>query len=95
MLYSCFMFAVFNFTLRCFPFDNIQTLWTYVGYVLALLFPPHNFGVVNIMDQKYMSYRLCFCRWFKLGNNVYSGKEDWLYSGQYWQRNWKLCPDIF
>lgn len=33
--------------------------------------------------------------WFKLGTNPYTGKEDWLSSGEYWKRNWQNCPDLY
>jgi len=37
---------------------------------------------------------LC-CRWFERGLNVHTGKEDWLFTGDYWSRDWTRCPDIF
>jgi len=33
--------------------------------------------------------------WFKLGTNPYTGKEDWLFTGEYWKRDWTRCPRIF
>jgi hypothetical protein len=33
--------------------------------------------------------------WFKLGTNSYTGKEDWLFNGGYWKRDWTRCPHIF
>jgi len=34
-------------------------------------------------------------RWFKLEVNPYTGKEDWLFTKEYWERNWDCSPDIF
>lgn len=36
-----------------------------------------------------------FFRWFKLKTNPYTGKEDWLSTGEYWKRNWQKCPDLY
>lgn len=33
--------------------------------------------------------------WFTLGTNPYTGKEDWLFNGEYWKRDWTRCPQIF
>lgn len=33
--------------------------------------------------------------WFKLGTNPYTGKEDWLFTGEYWKRDWRRCPRIY
>uniref|UniRef100_A0A4X1VNA3 Oxysterol-binding protein n=1 Tax=Sus scrofa TaxID=9823 RepID=A0A4X1VNA3_PIG len=34
-------------------------------------------------------------RWFHQGPNPYSGAQDWLYSGSYWDRNYFNLPDIY
>lgn len=34
-------------------------------------------------------------RWFKEDMNPYTGQMDWLFTGTYWNRDWKSCPDIF
>ncbi|XP_030069454.1 oxysterol-binding protein-related protein 2 isoform X2 [Microcaecilia unicolor] len=34
-------------------------------------------------------------RWFRQGNNPYTGTADWLYSGGYFDRNFSDCPDIY
>jgi len=34
-------------------------------------------------------------RWFKEDINPYTGQIDWLFTGTYWNRDWKMCPDIF
>ena len=34
-------------------------------------------------------------RWFKEDINPYTGQMDWLFTGTYWNRDWKMCPDIF
>ncbi|XP_023289422.1 oxysterol-binding protein-related protein 2-like [Orussus abietinus] len=34
-------------------------------------------------------------RWFYFGTNPYSGQEDWLYKGGYWDRNYSEIEDIF
>ena len=43
------------------------------------------------------SYKLSFVlyRWFKEDINPYTGQMDWLFTGNYWNRDWKICPDIF
>lgn len=33
--------------------------------------------------------------WFKLGKCPYTGKEDWAFNGDYWNKNWQKAPDIF
>jgi len=33
--------------------------------------------------------------WFTFGTNPYTGKEDWLFNGEYWKRDWTRCPQIF
>lgn len=33
--------------------------------------------------------------WFQYGINPVTGKEDWLFKGDYWDKNWRKCPDIF
>lgn len=33
--------------------------------------------------------------WFSLQVNRYTGKEDWLYTGKYWDKKWDKCPPIF
>jgi len=35
------------------------------------------------------------CRWFHQGPNPYTGTQDWLYSGNYWDRNYFNLPDIY
>lgn len=39
-------------------------------------------------------YFLIF-RWFSYGTNQITGKEDWLFKGEYWKKDWSKCPDIF
>ncbi|XP_058533070.1 oxysterol-binding protein-related protein 1 isoform X3 [Ochotona princeps] len=34
-------------------------------------------------------------RWFHQGPNPYSGAQDWIYSGSYWDRNYSNLPDIY
>ncbi|XP_065483969.1 oxysterol-binding protein-related protein 1 isoform X2 [Caloenas nicobarica] len=34
-------------------------------------------------------------RWFHQGPNPYTGMQDWLYSGNYWDRNYFNLPDIY
>jgi len=34
-------------------------------------------------------------RWFKEDMNPYTGQMDWNFTGTYWNRDWKMCPDIF
>uniref|UniRef100_A0A8D0H8X2 Oxysterol-binding protein n=1 Tax=Sphenodon punctatus TaxID=8508 RepID=A0A8D0H8X2_SPHPU len=34
-------------------------------------------------------------RWFHQGPNPYTGAQDWLYSGNYWDRNYCNLPDIY
>ncbi|XP_014475832.1 PREDICTED: oxysterol-binding protein-related protein 2 isoform X2 [Dinoponera quadriceps] len=34
-------------------------------------------------------------RWFQSGTNPYTGQEDWLYQGGYWDRNYSDIEDIF
>lgn len=34
-------------------------------------------------------------RWFQSGINPYTGLEDWLYQGGYWDRNYSDIEDIF
>ncbi|CAE1172054.1 OSBPL1_2 [Acanthosepion pharaonis] len=33
--------------------------------------------------------------WFHYGINPTTGKEDWIFNKDYWQRDWSRCPDIF
>ncbi|XP_052761403.1 oxysterol-binding protein-related protein 1-like [Mya arenaria] len=33
--------------------------------------------------------------WFQFGKNQVTEKEDWIYNGKYWDREWSQCPDIF
>lgn len=33
--------------------------------------------------------------WFKCGTNPYTGKEDWICTGEYWKRDWRNCPDLY
>jgi len=33
--------------------------------------------------------------YFKPGQNPHTGKDDWLYNGKYWSKQWDNCPDIF
>lgn len=37
---------------------------------------------------------VCF-RWFQLGTNPYTGSQDWIYSGGYFNRNYQDLPDIY
>ncbi len=39
-------------------------------------------------------FALCF-RWFRLDTNPHTGKEDWIFTNDYWHRKWDRCPDIF
>ncbi|XP_069076132.1 oxysterol-binding protein-related protein 1 isoform X1 [Pleurodeles waltl] len=34
-------------------------------------------------------------RWFRQGPNPYNGAQDWLFSGNYWDRNYCNLPDIY
>uniref|UniRef100_A0A670YC53 Oxysterol-binding protein n=1 Tax=Pseudonaja textilis TaxID=8673 RepID=A0A670YC53_PSETE len=34
-------------------------------------------------------------RWFHQGPNPYTGGHDWIYSGNYWDRNYFSLPDIY
>lgn len=34
-------------------------------------------------------------RWFKEDINPYTEQMDWIFTGTYWNRDWKMCPDIF
>lgn len=34
-------------------------------------------------------------RWYVQGQHPVTGSECWLFKGNYWNRNWKNCPDIF
>jgi len=34
-------------------------------------------------------------RWFRPGYNRFTGAEEWLFTGQYWERNWDDVEDIF
>ncbi|XP_060562963.1 oxysterol-binding protein-related protein 1-like isoform X2 [Ruditapes philippinarum] len=34
-------------------------------------------------------------QWFKLERHPVTQKEDWLYTGKYWDKDWTKCPDIF
>ncbi|XP_043284717.1 oxysterol-binding protein-related protein 2 isoform X2 [Venturia canescens] len=34
-------------------------------------------------------------RWFQAATNPYTGQEDWLYTGGYWDRNYSEIEDIF
>ncbi|KAF7695940.1 oxysterol-binding protein-related protein 2b [Silurus meridionalis] len=34
-------------------------------------------------------------RWFELGTNPYTGSQDWLYTGGYFDRKFTDCPDIY
>ncbi|KMQ83948.1 oxysterol-binding protein 1, partial [Lasius niger] len=34
-------------------------------------------------------------RWFQSGMNPYTGQEDWLYRGGYWDRDYTDIEDIF
>lgn len=33
--------------------------------------------------------------WFKPDKDPSTGKETWLFTGEYWQKNWQKSPDIF
>ncbi|KAL3891290.1 hypothetical protein ACJMK2_003552 [Sinanodonta woodiana] len=33
--------------------------------------------------------------WFQFGINPVTQKEDWMFTGEYWRRNWSKCPEIF
>ncbi|XP_013857236.1 oxysterol-binding protein-related protein 2 [Austrofundulus limnaeus] len=34
-------------------------------------------------------------RWFQMGTNPYTGSQDWIYSGGYFDRNYQNLPDIY
>ncbi|XP_069550024.1 oxysterol-binding protein-related protein 2-like [Brachyistius frenatus] len=34
-------------------------------------------------------------RWFQMGTNPYTGSQDWIYSGGYFNRNYQGLPDIY
>lgn len=34
-------------------------------------------------------------RWFHQGPNPFTGGQDWIYSGNYWDRNYFNLPDIY
>lgn len=34
-------------------------------------------------------------RWFEQKVNTLSNKEDWVFTGEYWKRDWSKCPDLF
>uniref|UniRef100_A0A8C9SR25 Oxysterol-binding protein n=1 Tax=Scleropages formosus TaxID=113540 RepID=A0A8C9SR25_SCLFO len=34
-------------------------------------------------------------RWFQLGTNPYTGSQDWIYTGGYFDRKYTDCPDIY
>ena len=34
-------------------------------------------------------------RWFDVGINKWTGKEDWIYNDKYFNRDWSDCPDIY
>lgn len=34
-------------------------------------------------------------RWFQQGVNAYTKQEDWLFTGEYWNRHFVDNPDIF
>ncbi|XP_016121767.1 oxysterol-binding protein-related protein 2-like [Sinocyclocheilus grahami] len=34
-------------------------------------------------------------RWFQLGTNPYTGAQDWLYTGGYFDRKYTDCSDIY
>jgi len=33
--------------------------------------------------------------WFRFGTHPATEKEDWLYTGKYWDREWSQTPNIF
>ena len=34
-------------------------------------------------------------RWFKEAPNPYNGQPDWIFTEEYWERDFSKCPDIF
>ncbi|XP_076355677.1 oxysterol-binding protein-related protein 2-like isoform X2 [Tachypleus tridentatus] len=34
-------------------------------------------------------------RWFRQGENPYTKMPDWIFTHEYWERNFSRCPDIF
>lgn len=34
-------------------------------------------------------------KWFEQRLNQYTNKEDWAFTGEFWNRDWSRCPDIF
>uniref|UniRef100_H3AHM8 Oxysterol-binding protein n=1 Tax=Latimeria chalumnae TaxID=7897 RepID=H3AHM8_LATCH len=34
-------------------------------------------------------------RWFQQGTNLYTGNSDWIYTGEYFNRNFTDCPNIY
>ena len=47
-----------------------------------------------MIDLSVCSVFVCF-RWFELKTHAQTGKDDWMYTGDYTARNWDSCPDIF
>lgn len=52
------------------------------------------------MSQHSKSLQICNLvnvsfRWFQLGTNPYTGSQDWIYSGGYFNRNYQDLPDIY
>lgn len=35
------------------------------------------------------------CRWFQSGTNPHTGSQAWLYTGGYFNRNYRDLPDIY
>lgn len=42
-----------------------------------------------------VDYAVFSFSWFKSGKDQHTGKETWLFTGEYWDRNWQKSPDIF
>lgn len=38
---------------------------------------------------------IVYFRWFRFDTHPVTMKDDWLYTGKYWDRDWAKCPDIF
>lgn len=59
----------------------------------------HYFVLCHIQSAQFnMRFTLMYYfvnRWFQLGSNPHTGREDWLFTGRYFDRKWSLCEDIF
>lgn len=67
----------------------VSIAWWIVDLLVSSLFFEHKF---NLYMYFYFFFNL---RWFSYGTNQSTGKEDWLFKGEYWKKDWSKCPDIF